>query len=65
MRDDPSLACYTPEEGKRLKKKVRAQSYMECSALRGFGLDEIFEEAIRVFERSKNKKNGSRQCNIL
>lgn len=65
LRDDPSLACYTPEEGKRLKKKTRAQSYMECSALKGEGLEEIFEEAVRVYVRSKNRRNGTRQCIIL
>nr|CAH7737667.1 unnamed protein product [Callosobruchus chinensis] len=65
LRDDPSIACYTPEDGRRLKRKVKAQGYMECSALRCQGLDEIFVEAIRVFLRYKNKKPTERQCMIL
>lgn len=65
LRDDPSIACYSPEEGRKLKRKVKAQSYMECSALRNEGLKEVFIEAIRVYRKSKNKKPTTRQCQIL
>ncbi|CAG9859192.1 unnamed protein product [Phyllotreta striolata] len=65
LRDDPSLACYSPEEGKKLKRKVRAQSYVECSALRYQGLEEIFVEAIRVFTKTKSKKPKTRHCQML
>jgi len=65
LRDDPSLACYTPEEGKKLRRKVKAQGYAECSALRLEGLDEVFIEAIRVYKKSKNKKPRPKQCRLL
>ncbi|XP_056636326.1 ras-like GTP-binding protein RhoL [Diorhabda carinulata] len=65
LRNDPSLACYTPEEGKKLKRKVRAQSYMECSALANQGLEEVFVEAIRVYRKSKNRKPTPRHCILL
>ncbi|CAH1176152.1 unnamed protein product [Phaedon cochleariae] len=65
LREDPSLACYSPDEGRKLKRKVRAQGYMECSALRMEGLNEIFEGAIRVHKKFKNKKPSTRQCTVL
>uniref|UniRef100_A0A6P7GR30 Ras-like GTP-binding protein RhoL n=1 Tax=Diabrotica virgifera virgifera TaxID=50390 RepID=A0A6P7GR30_DIAVI len=65
LRTDPSLACYTPEEGKKLKRRVKAQGYMECSALMNEGLEEVFIEAIRVFKKSKNKKPVARHCTVL
>lgn len=64
LRDDPSIKCYTPEDGRKLKKKVRAQSYKECSALRNEGLEDIFVEAIRVV-RKFNVKKPAPICNIL
>lgn len=64
LRDDPSIKCYTPEDGKRLKRKVKAQSYRECSALRNEGLEEIFTEAIKVVQKHKVKKQPH-QCTIL
>lgn len=64
LRDDPSIKCYSTEEGKRLKRKVKAQSYKECSALNYEGLEEIFVEAIRVVLRYKVKKHKT-ECNIL
>ncbi|KAJ8979539.1 hypothetical protein NQ317_017687 [Molorchus minor] len=65
LRDDPSILCYTPEEGKKLRRKVRAQSYMECSALRSEGLDAVFIEAIRIYRKYKDKKPKTRECRIL
>ncbi|XP_076271091.1 ras-like GTP-binding protein RhoL [Rhynchophorus ferrugineus] len=64
LRDDPSIKCYTTEEGKRLKRKVKAQSYKECSALNNEGLEEIFIEAIRVVLKYKVKKQKT-ECSIL
>lgn len=66
LREDPSILCYTPEEGKKLKRKIKAQSYMECSALQMRGLDELFIEAIRVHKQNTAKpKRKTQQCNIL
>ncbi|KAK7598203.1 hypothetical protein V9T40_006438 [Parthenolecanium corni] len=40
-------------EGKRMKKSIRAVKYMECSALKNEGLNEIFAEAVRCVYRKQ------------
>lgn len=56
------LDVITPEQGIAFAKQVGAVKYMECSALTGAGVKELFEEAVRAaitpqVER-KTKKKG-------
>lgn len=64
LRDNPSIKCYTYKDGKRLKNKVKANAYVECSAKNMEGLDEVFIEAIRLIRKSRTKSQY-RNCVIL
>jgi Ras-related C3 botulinum toxin substrate 1 len=44
--EDPE--CISFAEGKKLKQKIRAARYVECSAIKGEGLQDVFTEAIRA-----------------
>ncbi|XP_066156438.1 ras-like GTP-binding protein RhoL [Euwallacea fornicatus] len=65
LRNDPTIRCYSPEDGKRLKKKVKAQCYRECSAKYNTGLSEVIEDAVRVATNSKVKHTKPSTCAIL
>lgn len=41
-------AVITTQEGKKLKKKIRAVQLVECSALERVNMNEVFEEAVRA-----------------
>ncbi|KAF9818818.1 hypothetical protein SFRURICE_009658 [Spodoptera frugiperda] len=41
-------AVVTTQEGKKLKKKIRAVQLVECSALERVNIHEVFEEAVRA-----------------
>lgn len=62
LRSDPTIQCYTTEEGKKLKQKVKARKYVECSALLNQGLKEVVEEAVRV---AANIKKPPQQCQLI
>ncbi|ENN77254.1 hypothetical protein HUJ04_002545 [Dendroctonus ponderosae] len=64
LRDDPSESCYSTADGRRLKKKIKAQSYKECSAIRNEGLEQVIEEAVRVAQRHRTVKRNT-TCTIL
>lgn len=64
LRDDPSESCYSTSDGRRLKKKIKAQSYKECSAIRNEGLEQVIEEAVRVAQRHRTVKRNA-TCTIL
>ncbi|XP_050542890.1 ras-like GTP-binding protein RhoL isoform X2 [Daktulosphaira vitifoliae] len=40
--------CVTSDEGKKMKRKIGAVKYLECSALANEGLQNIFLEAVRA-----------------
>lgn len=65
LRDDPSKNCYTIKEGEKLRRKIKAQSYKECSAKQLTGLTEVFEEAVRVHRNHSKTKSASHSCQIL
>ncbi|XP_026763938.1 ras-like GTP-binding protein RhoL [Galleria mellonella] len=46
-------AIITHQEGKKLKKKIRAVQLVECSALERVNMNEVFEEAVRAALRKK------------
>ncbi|GJQ67336.1 putative tumor susceptibility [Trypoxylus dichotomus] len=46
--DDPNIQLVSAKEGKKLARQIRAESYLECSAQRLIGLDEIITEAVRA-----------------
>jgi GTPase SAR1 family protein len=45
---DTQTDCVTQKEGKRMKKRIGAVKYLECTALKNEGLDDIFVEAVRA-----------------
>lgn len=72
LRDEPntiqslqkqSLSPVRREQGAKLAKKIKAYTYVECSALTQKGLHQVFEEAIRAVLVPKiNKQN---KCIVL
>ena len=59
-------------KGEEMKAKIRAQDYVECSALKQYHLKEVFESAIKVVLHPPNssaaaagkdkKSNGENKC---
>jgi len=54
----------SPEEGAAVAEKIGAQQYLECSAKRGEGVREVFEQATRAALLNKKMKR-SKKCVIL
>eukprot|EP01092_Planopodium_desertum_P015527 TRINITY_DN8257_c0_g1_i4.p1 TRINITY_DN8257_c0_g1~~TRINITY_DN8257_c0_g1_i4.p1 ORF type:complete len:215 (-),score=2.98 TRINITY_DN8257_c0_g1_i4:128-736(-) len=55
---------FTMEQGESLASKIKAETYMECSALKNEGIQELFTTALSVglsFRRQGTKK----KCTIL
>ncbi|XP_020381725.1 rho-related GTP-binding protein RhoG-like [Rhincodon typus] len=69
LRHDPStilnllkreLAPVSYQQGARLARKIKAVKYMECSALLGEGVIEVFEEAARtILHQGRGKQTRS------
>ena len=57
----------TREEGESLAVKIGAAKYMEISSLKYKGLDELFNEVVKIgYEyNSSLPKKRSRKCNVL
>lgn len=53
----------TTIEGKKLKQKIRAAAFVECSAIKKENLSDVFYASIRAIERGRGVKQ--RVCNIL
>ncbi|CAF4882781.1 ras-like GTP-binding protein RhoL [Pieris napi] len=56
-------AVITTQEGKQLKRKIRAAQLVECSALERVNMHEVFEEAVRA--AIKKKPVTKRTCQFL
>nr|CAD7394786.1 unnamed protein product [Timema cristinae] len=59
--EDPD--CVSAAEGRKMKQKIRAARYAECSAINGEGLQEVFVEAIRSV--MKKPLAPKRVCTLL
>jgi len=55
--------CISTSEGKKLRRKIRAVAYLECSAINNVGLEEVFTEAVRASISLPSKKQ--KRCLIL
>ncbi|KAH6895073.1 GTP-binding protein rho1 [Coprinopsis sp. MPI-PUGE-AT-0042] len=55
------------DEGESLAEKIGAKSYLECSAKRGEGVEELLERATReaLQNKTKPKRRSGRRCVIL
>lgn len=58
------------EEGERIAESVKAAKYLECSALTGEGVENVFDEAIlqilqHLEEVKEQKKSKRKKCNVL
>lgn len=61
-------APLTFEDGMNMKKKVKAVNYLECSALQGTGVADVFTEAIRIVYKHQGvpaNHKTRRGCSIL
>ncbi|KOB74459.1 Afadin-and alpha-actinin-binding protein [Operophtera brumata] len=63
LRSANSQTEITTQEGKKLRKKIRAVQLVECSALERLNMDEVFQEAVRA--ALKKKHVNKRTCNYL
>lgn len=64
LREDPTQDAITTAEGKKMRDKIKAAKYVECSAKTGENLDTIFEEAVRCAVNTKIHKKVP-ICNLL
>lgn len=61
LRMEDSKKCVTEIEGKKMKKKIGATAFVECSAKNKDRLTEVFEQAVK----SARKLSKYQQCKIL
>ncbi|KAA6403145.1 MAG: putative Cell division control protein 42 [Streblomastix strix] len=54
LRNDPSVPVISLSEIESMRKQIKAESYVECSALRNVGVKEVYDTAIRVSLLSQN-----------
>lgn len=74
LRDDPvaqeemrkrSEKFITPEEGEDVRRRISAKKYLECSALTGEGVDDVFEAATRQSLLSGDRSRERRGCCVI
>lgn len=61
--EENASKCLTYNEGKKLQSKIKADYFIECSALTQENLKELFEKAVSIACNLEKKK--SRTCKIL
>ncbi|KAF8444217.1 GTP-binding protein-like protein rho2 [Terfezia claveryi] len=74
LRDDPeareemrkkSLPFVMPQHAEAVSKQIGARKYLECSALTGEGVDDVFEAATRAALLIFEKDSSTGCCTIL
>ncbi|XP_055694984.1 ras-like GTP-binding protein RhoL [Lutzomyia longipalpis] len=63
LRTPGSEKFLTYVDGKKLKAKIRAYSFIECSAKKNQNLENVFVEAVKACEQKPRTK--TRVCSIL
>lgn len=56
LRSTENVDTITPKDCKKMKKKVKAYKYVECSALKRENLEDVFVEAIRAVLKKPSTK---------
>lgn len=59
------LDTISTSEGRKLRNKIKAAKYMECSAFKQEGLNEIFMEAVRSVARPSRKRRICSTCTLM
>ncbi|KAL8309680.1 hypothetical protein RB601_000016 [Gaeumannomyces tritici] len=64
--DDPNGIIY-PQEGHRIAQEMRADNYMECSAVTGELLSEAFEDVFKAAVKTTTDEGGQSEggCGIM
>ena len=64
---DKKLVPVTTAQGEKLCKEIKAVKYLECSALSRQGLNEIFQEAIKVVlsRQSSTRRRKQGGCTLI
>lgn len=55
----------TTAEGRRMRKKINASRYIECSAKANEGLPDVFNEAVRAVIKKPTPLKKKLFCNFL
>ena len=55
----------TYKEGQELSKKIKAECYLECSALTGEGIQDVFHKAIELASQTNINHDRRRECYII
>jgi Ras family protein A len=61
---DITLTTFCKFQGQEVKKKIGASIYLECSAKTGEGVEEAFQEAVRlllIISDAKKKERRERR----
>ncbi|KAH3744593.1 Rho GTPase [Pelomyxa schiedti] len=66
LQEEQHSEPLTPLQGEHLARDIKAEGYVECSALTRQGLNEVFETAIRVVTAvGKTDRGKKTHCNLL